>query len=140
MDDSSGEWLGQDLQQDLLQAGAIDFYFSPVQMKKGRPGLKLSVLAGAARLDEVADFILEHTPTIGLRYYAVERRELPRRMFSLSTPYGPVQVKEVSLPSGMKRHKIEYEDLRRLSRAHGLSLLRLQQELYALLQSKAGNT
>ena len=61
LDDISVEFLGGDFQQLLLEAGAVDFFFTSVQMKKGRPGLKLSVLTGETQLEAVTDFILEHT-------------------------------------------------------------------------------
>lgn len=125
--------MGSDFQGDLQQNGAVDFYFTPIQMKKGRPGLKLSVLAKQVDLERVSTFILEHTPSIGVRHYEVNRNILERKSFALETKYGTVQVKEVITPSGAKRHKIEYESLRKLKELHNISILRLEQEIYPLL-------
>ena len=125
--------MGLDFQKDLVREGAIDFYFTAIQMKKARPGLKLSVLVSAEDLDRVSTFILEHSPSIGLRYYSVDRTILERRHFEMDTPYGKVQVKQVITPSGDKRHKIEYDSLQKLKELHNISILRLQEEIYPLL-------
>jgi pyridinium-3,5-bisthiocarboxylic acid mononucleotide nickel chelatase len=119
----------------LLALGATDFFFAPVHMKKGRMGQLLSVLVRAEAFDPVTEFLLEHTSSIGLRYYAVNRQELPRRLYEVETPYGPVQVKEVTRPSGRKSRKIEYTSLQHIRAATGISIAALETELYALLGS-----
>ena len=129
IDDISLEYLGKDFQENLLKAGAIDFFFSSVQMKKGRPGLKISVLSDQAQLEQVSDYILENTTTIGLRYYPVSRSILEREIKEIDTSFGKVSVKFVKKPSGSKFYKIEYDSLQELSRKHNLSLLKLQMEL-----------
>ncbi|MBK8501824.1 MAG: DUF111 family protein [Saprospiraceae bacterium] len=133
LDDSSAELVGTDFQNELIQNGAIDFYFTPIHMKKGRPGLMLSALVAPSDLDRLSTFILEHSPSIGLRYHTVERTILTRKQFELETPYGKVLVKQVITPSGSKRHKIEYESLQKLKENHNISILRLQELIYPLL-------
>ena len=125
--------LGSDFQEDLLNNGAIDFYFTTIQMKKGRPALKLSVLAAATDQERISAFILEHTTSIGVRFYPVDRMILDRKEFEIDTKYGKVKVKEVTTPSCAKRHKIEYESLRKLKDLHNISIFQLEQELYPLL-------
>ncbi|MCB0685294.1 MAG: DUF111 family protein [Saprospiraceae bacterium] len=138
LDDSSAELLGIDFQENLIRSGAIDFYFSSIQMKKGRPGLKLSVLLAARDQEPVSDYILENSPSIGVRYYPVERTILSRKNLKVDTPYGQVDVKQVTTPSGLKRRKIEYESLQNLKDIHNISILRLQEELYPIIiKSKA---
>ncbi len=136
IDDGSAELLGLDFQNDLTQHGGIDFYFTAIQMKKGRPGLKLAVLVAPEDVERLSNFILEHSPSIGLRHFPVNRTILERRQFEMSTPYGPVQIKEVTTPSGAKRYKIEYESLQALKSKHNISILNLQNELYPLLSKK----
>ncbi len=133
LDDSTAEYLGTDFQNQLLENGATDFYFTPVQMKKGRPGLKLTVLASSGSLDRVKEFVLENTSTIGLRYYQVEKDRLPRKNVEIVTKYGPVQVKEVVRPSGSKSHKIEYQSLIEISKKNNINILELETELYNLI-------
>lgn len=133
MDDTSPELIGIDFQKDLLDIGAIDFYFIPVQMKKGRPGLKLSVLLHISNLENISNYILENSTSIGVRYYPVERIILKRKKLKINTPYGPVRIKQVITPGGIKRNKIEYESLQNLKETHNISILRLQEELYPLI-------
>jgi hypothetical protein len=129
LDDCSPELLGESFQECLLSAGAVDFTMTPVTMKKGRPGLKLSALCKAEKLDAVCDYILENTTTIGVRYYTVERKELNREAVSLETQYGAVQAKRVTTPSGKTRLKAEHEDLQRLAAEKGISVLQLLREI-----------
>ncbi len=133
IDDSSPELLGTDFQEELIKSGGIDYYFTSIQMKKGRPGQKLSVLVAPENLERVSTYILEHSTSIGLRYYPVMRTILERNDFEMDTPYGKVRIKEVTTPSGAKRRKIEFESLKKLKESHNISILRLQEELYPLL-------
>lgn len=102
-------------------------------MKKGRPGLKLSVLLNTSHLDNISNYILENTTSIGVRYYPVERIILQRKKLKMDTPYGPVKIKQVITPEGVRRNKIEYESLQNLKETHNISILRLQEELYPLI-------
>lgn len=136
IDDTSSEYLGADFQADLLSSGATDFFFTPVQMKKGRPGLQLSVLTQLGQLKQTSAFILENTSTIGLRYYPVSREILDRRAYEVETPYGKIRVKEVTKPSGRKSRKIEYDSLRSLSTTHNMPVPQLEEKLYAFLDKK----
>lgn len=139
VDDSTGEFLGQDFQEQLLAKGATDFYYTFTQMKKGRPGLLLSVLVHESALDDLSDFILDQTTTIGLRYYPVSRKILNRRHYEIDSPYGVVQVKEVTTPSGLKRQKIEYESLKDIAKNNRLTIQQLQAELYDLIRKSTDN-
>ena len=136
LDDMPSEYLGAGFQEGLLDAGAIDFFFSSVQMKKGRPGLLLSVLSDSEHLDSVNSYILEHTSTIGVRYYPVQRSILSRSIAEIETSLGKVQVKVVTNPSGLLSWKVEYDSLMELKRRHGLSLLQLQALLGKELSEK----
>ena len=112
-----------------MNAGAIDFTFTPVTMKKGRPGLKVSVLVRDPHREAVSDYILEHSTAIGVRYYCVEREELQREVMSLDTQYGPIKAKRVTTPSGKTRVKAEYDDLKRTALANNVSIIQLKQDI-----------
>jgi pyridinium-3,5-bisthiocarboxylic acid mononucleotide nickel chelatase len=129
LDDCSPELLGDHFQEGLLAAGAVDFTISAVTMKKGRSGLKLSALASQSNREAVCDFILEHTTTIGVRYYEVERKELERKPVVLETPYGPIKAKLVTTSSGNIRVKAEYEDLKKTATENSISIIQLKQEV-----------
>ncbi len=109
IDDMSSEVIGLDFQQQLLDNGALDFYFTQVIMKKGRPGLLVSVLVNEENINSISDYLLENTTSIGLRYYPVSRKILAREIKEINTSLGLLKVKEVILPSGKKRLTPEYE-------------------------------
>jgi pyridinium-3,5-bisthiocarboxylic acid mononucleotide nickel chelatase len=129
LDDCSPELLGDFFQAGLLAAGAIDFTLSPVTMKKSRPGLKLSALTSDENRESVCDFILENTTTIGVRFYAVERKELEREAVSLETKYGAIKAKRVTTPSGKSRSKAEYDDLQKVASENKISIIQLKKEI-----------
>ncbi len=129
LDDCSPELLGESFQEGLVKAGAIDFTLTPVTMKKGRPGLKLSSLVSEANRQAVCDYILENTTTIGVRYYPIQREELQRETVSMETQYGPIRAKRVTTPSGKFRIKAEYDDLQTISSKIHIPLIRLKQEI-----------
>lgn len=127
LDDITAEELAF-AQELLLERGALDVYTQALGMKKGRAGVMLSCLCEEARLDEFAELILRHTPTLGLRVYRPERITLSRREELRQTPYGPVHIK-IAEGRGVQKSKPEYEDLARLSRQTGLPLSELKREL-----------
>ncbi|MBK1878805.1 nickel pincer cofactor biosynthesis protein LarC [Pelagicoccus mobilis] len=129
IDDSSSELLGNDFQDGLLAAGAIDFHFTQTLMKKGRPGLLLSALGDEKSRDKIADYILENTSSIGVRYYQTERKILERRKVALETEFGKLLAKESILPSGKTKIKLEYESLKQLAQEHNLSISELQRRI-----------
>ncbi|HEY2386318.1 MAG TPA: nickel pincer cofactor biosynthesis protein LarC [Candidatus Binatia bacterium] len=105
----------------LFAAGAVDVVLVPVQMKKGRPGVLLQVLAPPARRDEIAAVLFAETTTIGLRFHGVQRLMLPRETREVVTPYGPITVKVATGPAGPIAAP-EYESCRAAAERHGVPL------------------
>jgi hypothetical protein len=99
----------------LLEAGARDVYLTPVQMKKGRPGVILSVLCTADDREALGRIVLSETSSIGLRYYPAQRMVLEREVREVTTPYGPIRVKVARDPAGYENLAPEYEDCKRLA-------------------------
>jgi uncharacterized protein (TIGR00299 family) protein len=130
IDDMSPEAY-EPLVAHLLELGASDVYFAPIVMKKSRPATILSVLAEAARVDRLADAILNRSTTIGLRILPFEKRVLPRREVSVTTSLGEVRVKIVRRPDGGERWKSEFDDVRRIAETHGLDWLAAKQRIDA---------
>lgn len=112
----SAEFLGTDFQAGLLKAGATDFGLIQQMMKKGRLGFLLRVLLAENQLESVANYLFENTSTIGLRYYPVARKELPRSLVEVQSSVGQLKVKESITPLQTKKSKLEYEDIQRLAR------------------------
>jgi len=129
IDDMPPELLGQDLLSHLLEQGARDAWITPIIMKKGRPAHKLEVLCDANQSDALANRIMECTTSIGVRILPLSRKELPREHIEVSTPWGTLQAKQVTLPSGAVRVTPEYEDGVRLAEEAGVSLLAIYQAL-----------
>jgi uncharacterized protein (TIGR00299 family) protein len=109
----------------LLEAGAMDAYLVPVIMKKGRPGIMLSVLVAEDHREAVVDVIYRETSTLGLRQQRVERFKLPRREVMVETVLGPIRGKEARWKD-MVRVTPEFEDCRRIAQEKGVPL----QEVY----------
>ncbi len=122
IDDSTGEMLGADLIELLLRAGARDALIHPVIMKKGRPAHQLEVLAEPQQATELAELILTHTSTIGVRLMTVQRLMLPRDPLVVPTTFGEIAAKRVTLPSGAVRVMPEYESCREAAARAGVSV------------------
>jgi hypothetical protein len=106
----------------LLGAGALDVWLTPVAMKKGRPGVVLSLLARPEDAERLAEAVLRETSTFGVRWSARRRRTLDRRHERVETPFGPVRVKIGSLRGEDVTRAPEYEDCARIAAERGVSL------------------
>jgi uncharacterized protein (DUF111 family) len=105
----------------LREAGAIDVTLLPVQMKKGRLGFRVTVLAAIDRVDTLARAVLAETTSIGVRYRTMGRMVLPRRIEPVATEFGAIAVKIVVRPSGEETAEPEFEDVARAALARGVS-------------------
>ena len=120
LDDMTPEGIGFAL-EELLAAGALDAFTTPIGMKKSRPGVMLTVLCRLEDREKMASLLFRHTTTLGIRESLCRRYTLERTMERAETPWGPVGVK-VSSGWGVTRRKPEYDDLARLAREQGLPL------------------
>jgi len=109
----------------LLTNGAMDAYLTPVIMKKSRPAVQMSVLCGEEDVNTLTDIIFEETTTLGIRQSTVERRILDRRVVTVETPYGPVDVKLGIHNGAILKFKPEYDQCRRLAAEHSIPLARV---------------
>jgi uncharacterized protein (TIGR00299 family) protein len=112
----------------LLAAGAHDAYLVPIIMKKGRPGILLSVITGYASLDAVVALLYRETSTIGLRIQHTGRKKLIRSQREAMTSFGPVKVKSV-LRDGTETLAPEYEECKRIADTENLPLLAVMKRL-----------
>lgn len=121
--------------EQLLASGAHDAYLVPIIMKKGRPGVLLSVMVGVSQLDEIIRVIYAETSTIGLRIQKIERRKLPRTQKEIDTPFGRMKVKAIVL-DGAERLVPEFKKCRRVALEQNLPLIEVYKILQAQLSSK----
>ena len=113
------------LTQRLMAAGARDVTLTPTVMKKGRPGVIVSVLGERAARDRLANILFEETTTIGVRYHEVERLKLGRELINVQTRWGAIAVKVARLAGEVRNLMPEYEDCRRAAQQHGVALRRV---------------
>ena len=127
LDDMTGEDIAFACEQ-LFKAGARDVYTQAIGMKKGRPGVLLSVICLPDQADALAAVMMRHTSTLGVRRQDMSRYVLSRQMEARETAYGPVRIKR-SGGMGVEREKPEYEDIAALAEKHGLSLEEIRKAL-----------
>ncbi len=125
LDDMSPQ-LYEHVMERLLQAGALDVYLQPVQMKKNRPGQLLAVLCDPARAAELARIVLRETTTLGIRQSSMQRYCLEREVWTVPTPYGEVRVKIGRLDGDIVTVSPEYDDCRARALESGAPLKEVQ--------------
>ncbi len=121
IDDMSPKVFGYVIER-ALELGALDCYFTPVQMKKDRPGVLLSVLCQIADREAFMQLLFEETTTLGIRSYEVDRRALERQTVRVETQYGPIDVKVARLGEKVVNAMPEYEQCRQAARAASVPL------------------
>ena len=121
LDDATGELLGYTMDR-ALTAGALDVWFTPIQMKKNRPATLLSVLARSEDAADLAGLLLRETPSLGVRQRTVARTKAGREMRTVETPWGPVRAKLKILEGQVVAASPEYEDCARLAAEAGVPL------------------
>lgn len=123
------------LSEQLFNHGALDVTLIPIQMKKGRPGFTIQVIAPPAQAFSLQQLLFSETSAIGLRYRQEQRRTLPRRLGTIMTPAGRVKAKMIETPTG-RRITAEYEDCRRLALEKNIPIT----ELYRLVAIQPTDT
>ena len=121
LDDMTAEAIGF-AEEQLFAAGALEVYTIPAQMKKSRRGILLSVLGQEKEKAKIIRLIFQHTTTLGIRENMSRRYILSRDVKNIKTELGDVRVK-MSSGYGVVREKFEYEDIARIAREQGISLV-----------------
>ncbi len=125
IDDMSPQLYGRFLEK-ALEAGALDVYATPVQMKKNRPGQKVTCVCAPGDIDRMAELMFRETTTIGVRYSLQRRKTLRRDFVKVETPFGAVAVKVSLLDGRTVNFSPEFEDCRRLADRAGAALKEVQ--------------
>jgi len=135
IDDASGEDLAF-LMEALRQAGALEVFSQPMQMKKGRPGTLVTVLVRPEQAADLRRIWWQWGSSLGVREQWQQRWELRRDQFSLTTPWGPVRIKRAVRPDGTLQCKPEMDDLMTLARRHALPPAELRRLVLTLLEQQ----
>ena len=121
LDDTSGELIGYCTTR-LWDAGALDVYTTSIQMKKNRPGVMLSVLCQAEKIDKVEQILFRETGTLGVRRWPVSRHKLERRQHTVETEFGPIEGKLGWIAGQPPSFSPEFESCQRVATDKGVPL------------------
>jgi pyridinium-3,5-bisthiocarboxylic acid mononucleotide nickel chelatase len=135
IDNMTGEMLG-DVLERLLEAGALDVSYLPLQMKKNRPGVMLTLICQLEDTERLAQFFLAETSTLGVRIQQTQRRKAHRSQEEIGTPFGPMLVKVKRLGARVISAAPEYEECRRVSNEQHISL----EEVYEVARQVIART
>jgi hypothetical protein len=119
----------------LFSSGAYDVFLTPIIMKKGRPGIKISVLCGDKDIEKISKVIMQQTTTLGVRRYKTVRDVLEREFIPMDTPYGTVNLKVGRLPDGDVKYSPEYDHLASISREKGIPIKDLYDEILSIARN-----
>jgi pyridinium-3,5-bisthiocarboxylic acid mononucleotide nickel chelatase len=128
--DDMNPQLYEHVMDRLFAAGALDAWMVNIQMKKGRPGTQVCVLAAPDRADALSAMLLSETTTLGVRRWTAARDVLAREVVTIETSFGPVRVKVARTPAGM-RARPEYDDCRAIAQRERIALAAVMLEVEA---------
>jgi uncharacterized protein (DUF111 family) len=127
LDDMTPEDLAY-AQEQLLEAGALDVFTTSIGMKKNRPGIMLTCLCQQEDEGFLAQLMMQHTTTLGVRVRHCSRYTLSRSVETVDTPYGPIRVKTAE-GFGIRRSKAEYEDVAKAAKEHNVPISEVRKSL-----------
>jgi uncharacterized protein (TIGR00299 family) protein len=127
LDDMTGEELGYCMEV-LFEAGALDVFYQPIQMKKNRPGILLHCFCRPEKKDTFLGLLFTHTTTRGIRIQMISRAVLSSRFEEVQTPCGTIRSK-VSTGYGITKSKYEFEDVKKAARENNLSLADVKKQI-----------
>jgi uncharacterized protein (TIGR00299 family) protein len=127
IDDMNPQWFG-DVMEKLLAAGALDVFFTPIQMKKSRPGTLLTVLCERNDADKIGELLLTHTTSFGVRIHEAQRRKLSREIVTVVTKFGEIEVKLGRLAGKVVSRSPEYESCRQAAAKAGVAVKDVYEE------------
>ena len=133
VDDATPETLAHAARR-LMEMGALDVWMTPIVMKKGRPGVLLSVLTRPGLAESLTEIVFRETTTLGVRRFRVDRVALPRRVVTVETEFGPLEVKLACLEGRVVTVAPEYESCRAAAEWYGVSL----RKVYEAARGAAG--
>jgi uncharacterized protein (TIGR00299 family) protein len=136
LDDTSPEILGHFV-ETALTAGALDVFYAPIQMKKNRPGVMLSILCATDQAGKFAELILRQTTAFGVRRSVMERWKLRREFRSVHTPFGEVTLKLGSLDGRVAQVAPEFESCKKLAAEKNVPLAEIYRAALAAWKSNS---
>ncbi|WP_250846654.1 nickel pincer cofactor biosynthesis protein LarC [Aquisphaera insulae] len=135
LDDLPGEVVGYTTIK-LMEVGALDAFVTPIQMKKNRPGVMISVLCDEAKIPAMEETLFRETSTLGIRRYPVSRHKLKRQAIEVETPFGPIRGKLGWIENRPPTFSPEYDDCARAASSRGIALREVYDAAHAAYRAK----
>ncbi|MDQ0198026.1 nickel pincer cofactor biosynthesis protein LarC2 [Neobacillus ginsengisoli] len=129
LDDIPGEWLGY-VMDLLFDSGANDVFYTPIYMKKNRPGVLLQLLCSSENINKMKEILFKETTTLGLRYYPLTVHRLERVFRSVDTQWGTVMVKEGILDGKIVQRAPEFEECKNIAQTHNVPLKKVYEQVW----------
>ncbi len=133
LDDIPGEWLGH-VMDVLFEAGANDVFYTPIYMKKNRPGILLQLLCPAKSVEKMKNILLKETTTLGIRYYPLTVHRMERRFIQVQTEWGPVTIKQGISNGKVFQSSPEFEECKAISKRYDIPLKKIYQQIWKQIQ------
>jgi len=133
LDDISGEWLGY-VMDLLFEAGANDVFYTPIYMKKNRPGVLLQLLCNREKLASIREILLKETTTLGIRYYPLTVYRAERTFRRVQTEWGPVTVKEGIYNGQVIQRAPEFEECKKIANTYKVPLKKVYEQVWKQLE------
>jgi pyridinium-3,5-bisthiocarboxylic acid mononucleotide nickel chelatase len=134
LDDISGEWLGY-VMDLLFEAGANDVFYTPIDMKKNRPGVLLQLLCSYEKLPAMEKILFTETTTLGVRYYPLTVHRLERNFKKVTTEWGQVTVKEGIFEGRIIQRAPEFEECKSIAQQHHVPLKMVYEKVWKAINS-----
>jgi len=128
IDDMTGELTGHCVER-LWTLSPLDVWITPIQMKKHRPGVTVSVMCRREQIASVEMMLFSETSTLGVRHYPAGRTALYREPHRINTPWGDVDAKRAFLPDGTEKISPEFESVKRLAAAKGIPSWKIMERI-----------
>ncbi len=135
LDDVSPQILGFVMER-AFELGALDCWFTPIQMKKNRPATMVSILCNQEKKEILSELLYTETTTLGLRVTEIERSCLAREIIKVKTEFGEIDVKIARYQGKIVNAKPEYEQLKKIALEKNISLLKIQKAVETNLETK----
>jgi len=135
LDDISGELLGY-IMDLLFEAGANDVYYTPIYMKKNRPGILLQLLCAKEKLHKMKKILFHETTTLGIRYYPLTVHRAERTFEKILTKWGPVTVKIGMIGGEVVQKSPEYDDCQKIAQHNNLPLKTVYEHVWEKIMGK----
>ncbi len=131
IDDTNPEWLGF-LMERLFKEGALDVLFTPVYMKKNRPGIQVEVIGHPEKRDHLIEILFMESTTLGIRYRYSQRKILKREEITVDTQWGKLKAKKIARPDGSFFIQPEYEPCKKIAQEQGLPIKDIYAKVFSL--------